>query len=730
MRPRWRQERAKTTVMAMMIAYHTVNKMRQPKSSRFCNHFLIITPGITIRDRLRVLYPNDPENYYRRWNIVPDEFMGEMNKARVVITNYHAFKPRETMDIGKAQREVLQGTDEEAPSSKESDGQMLERAVKDIMDAKDVIVMNDEAHHCYRHKVESAENEKPKEKLSSEEKEEAKKNNDAARLWISGIEALQRSGRVNIRAIYDLSATPSFLRGSGYREGDLFPWVVSDFSLMDAIECGIIKLPRMPVDDNAMSKDKIPIYRNLYKHVAHRLPRKGRSKQQALDPRKLPTELTGALHTLYSHYEDVSALWEQTSIPVPPVFIVVCNNTSTSKLIYDYIAGYRLPSGGYRDGRLELFNNIGEDGKPSARMNTLLIDSEQLESGEALSPEFKKVAAQEIEHFKNDIKRRFPERDHSQLKDEDLLREVMNTVGKEGRLGEQIRCVVAVSMLSEGWDANNVTHILGCRAFGTELLCQQVVGRALRRYDYELQEDEKFTVEYADIFGIPFNFAPGTKNVAPVAPKPQFRVRCVEERQHCEIRFPRVVGYYIKIADEKLTARFDENSRLTISPEMAPSRTENRGIIGESVTLEPKDLKKRRENEVVYYLASEIAREYFADKEGYVSPKRFRDLIPIVRLWLQDYVSCLGGTFRQYLLWKELAEKACERIYNAITKAKSAEGEPLLLPKIDPYNREGTSSHVDFLTRKKRYPTGKSHISHAVCDSDWEQNFLRGTGGG
>ena len=214
----------KTTVMAMMIAYHTVNKMRQPKSSRFCNHFLIITPGITIRDRLRVLYPNDPENYYRRWNIVPDEFMGEMNKARVVITNYHAFKPRETMDIGKAQREVLQGTDEEAPSSKESDGQMLERAVKDIMDAKDVIVMNDEAHHCYRHKVESAENEKSEEKLSSEEKEEAKKNNDAARLWISGIEALQHSGRVNIRAIYDLSATPFFLRGSGYREGDLFPW--------------------------------------------------------------------------------------------------------------------------------------------------------------------------------------------------------------------------------------------------------------------------------------------------------------------------------------------------------------------------------------------------------------------------------------------------------------------------------------------------------------------------
>ena len=713
----------KTTVMAMMIAYHTVNKLRQPKSPRFCKDFLIVTPNITIKDRLRVLYPNDSESYYHRWNIVPDEFRNDINKAKIVITNYHAFERREKTKMSSVQRDVLQGINKNPPTTKETEGQMLERAVGILMKGKDVLVINDEAHHCYRHKIAD---EKNASSLSLEERDEMKKGKERAHLWISGIEALSRS-RVNVRGVYDLSATPFFLRGSGYREGRLFPWVVSDFSLMDAIECGIVKLPRVPIADDAMTDDKLPLYRNLYPHVRKGLPRKGRSKQEFLDPSELPSQLMGALEALYSNYEKTFAIWQKNALPVPPVFIIVCNNTSTSKLVYDYVSGYEK-NGEYRHGEFPLFDNIGDDDKPLAHMNTLLIDSEQLESGEKMSDEFKKIASHEIEKFKNELSRRFPERDQSKLSDEALLREVMNTVGKQGKLGEQIRCVVSVSMLSEGWDANNVTHILGCRAFSTQLLCEQVVGRALRRYDYELQ-DGLFKAEYADIFGVPFTFAKGTTIAEPSAPQPQYHVHAVPERDALEIRFPRVVDYYIAIPDdERLKPNFDENSRFFITPELAASRTRNEAIVGEGVTLRLEGLKQRREKEIVFFLAREVARRYFPCDNHFVSPARFRDLIPIVSQWLEHYVRADGGTLKQYLLWQDVANVAVEKIHRSLLPPANERSNYELMPRIHPYNKEGTSFFVNFYTRRKSlFATDpeKCHISHVVYDSDWEMNFCK-----
>jgi type III restriction enzyme len=304
--------------------------------------------------------------------------------------------------------------------------------------------------------------------------------------------------KLEVQKVYDLSATPFFLRGSGYAEGTLFPWTVSDFSLMDAIECGIVKLPRVPVADN-LPGGEMPKFRNLWEHIRKRMPKKGRGKAKGLDPLSLPAELQTALEALYGHYAKTFELWEAQGIEVPPVFIVVCNNTATSKLVYDYISGFdQVGDDGKvtpQQGRLALFRNADDYGNPLARPRTLLIDSEQLESGDALDKNFRAAATAEIDRFRYEIGQREGSAAVETLTDQDLLREVMNTVGKPGKLGESIRCVVSVSMLTEGWDANTVTHVLGVRAFGTQLLCEQVIGRALRRQSYEVNEEGKFNVE-------------------------------------------------------------------------------------------------------------------------------------------------------------------------------------------------------------------------------------------
>src|SRR5438552_5733937 len=301
----------------------------------------------------------------------------------------------------------------------------------ELMGLKNIIVLNDEAHHCYREKPRDAD----EEELKGDDRKEAEKNNEAARLSISGLEVVNR--KLGLTRVLDLSATPFFLRGSGYAEGTLFPWTMSDFSLMDAIECGIVKLPRVPVAEN-IPGGEMPIYRNLWENIRKDMPKKGRGAGAELDPLMLPTRLQTALQALYGHYEKTFNLWEGKGIKVPPCFIVVCNNTSTSKLVYDYISGFHREnedgSTTLENGRLALFRNFDEHGNPLARPRTLLIDSEQLESGEGLDDNFRTMASDEIERFRREIVERTGDRRQAEnLTDESLLREVMNTVGKHSR---------------------------------------------------------------------------------------------------------------------------------------------------------------------------------------------------------------------------------------------------------------------------------------------------------
>ncbi len=529
----------KTTVMAMIIAWQTINALRYPTSNRFTRGFLVVTPGITIRDRLRVLQPNDPDSYYADRELVPTDMLPELGKAKIVITNYHAFMLRERLPLSKGGRSLLQGRGEEL-NTLETEGQMLQRVMPILMGIKNILAINDEGHHCYREKPEEED-----EQFTGEDRAEAEANNEAARVWINGLEIV--SEKLGLQKVIDLSATPFFLKGSGYEEGSIFPWTMSDFSLMDAIECGIVKLPRVPVADNIPGGD-MPKFRNIWEHVRSKMPRKGRGKSKDLDPLSLPVELQTALDALYGHYEKTFNLWQQAGITTPPCFIIVCQNTSISKLVYDFISGFqRENDDGTSElvqGRLELFRNYDEYGNPLARPNTLLIDSEQLELGEALDSNFRQMAAPEIERFRREILQRSgDQRQADNITDQDLLREVMNTVGKVDRLGGSIRCVVSVSMLTEGWDASTVTHILGIRAFGTQLLCEQVVGRALRRQSYDLNEEGLFDVEYADILGIPFDFTAKPVISQPQTPRESVHVHAMRpERDALEIQFPRGAG--------------------------------------------------------------------------------------------------------------------------------------------------------------------------------------------
>ena len=544
----------KTTVMAMLIAWQTINAIRRPASKHFTRGFLIVAPGLTIKDRLRVLQPNDPDSYYASRELVPHDMLDEIRKAKIVITNYHAFKLRERVELSAGGRALLKGRTGGELNTTETEGQMIQRVMPDLMGIKNILVLNDEAHHCYREKPRDPD----EEELKGDEKKEAEKNNEAARLWVSGLEAVNR--KLGLSRVIDLSATPFFLRGSGYAEGTLFPWTMSDFSLMDAIECGIVKLPRVPVAEN-IPGDEMPVYRNFWENIRKDMPKKGRGSGGELDPLKLPTRLQTALQALYGHYEKTFHLWQDKGIPVPPCFIIICQNTAISKLVYDYISGFARKneddSTTLENGRLALFRNFDETtGNPLSRPNTLLIDSEQLEAGDALDPNFRAMAADEIERFRREIIERTGDaRAAENLTDQELLREVMNTVGKPGQLGATIRCVVSVSMLTEGWDANNVTHILGIRAFGTQLLCEQVIGRALRRQSYDLNEEELFNAEYADIFGIPFDFTAKPVIAPPQPPRETVQVRAVRpDRDHLEIRFPRVEGYRVELPEERLTA--------------------------------------------------------------------------------------------------------------------------------------------------------------------------------
>ncbi|RKU18714.1 restriction endonuclease subunit R [Candidatus Poribacteria bacterium] len=719
----------KTLVMAMLIVYHTLNKRANPRSERYTDAFLIVTPGVTIRDRLQVLLPENSENDYRKMNLLPHGDFDTLCQAKIVITNYHAFQTRKKEELSKVGAQVL--GKESAKNFTETPDEMVTRVCRSLGRKKNIIVLNDEAHHCFHKK----------------NNKESELTEDNPRLWISGIEAVK--AKIGIKTVYDLSATPFFLSGSGYstttqsgkklKEGVLFPWVVSDFALIDAIESGIAKVPRVPVADDTMASD--PIYRKLWHVVGPKLTGINTEGEP-----QLPQELETALQSLYTNYEEAYDLWQKDPHGLtPPVMIVVCNNTKVSKLVYDWIAGWeKLTADGQKiieKGNLHIFNNE-ENGKWCDQLNTLLIDSKQLESGEALSDTFKKAARTQIEQFRRKM-------NVEKVTDQDLLREVLNTVGKKDKLGEKIKCVVSVSMLSEGWDARRVTHILGVRAFSTQLLCEQVVGRGLRRSTYDFEkttikvndneiELETFPPEYAEVYGVPFSFIPATGSGKAVQPNPVTEVKALQERKaKCEITFPKIAGYRPCLPSEKLDANFTEDSHYELSTAEIPSRIEIEGITGITQEVELPYLSKFRQQETEFYLTKVLIDNHISDTDDDAKWWLFPELLRITRRWMKECVTYKDNTYPQFFHIGEIARKAAYRIHMGIlsagnqsenTDSENNDSEktffPIFVQSSRLKGRTGSTSDVLFETSRPTWETkpDKCHISHVVADTEsWEQ---------
>ena len=535
-----------------------------------------------------------------------------------------------------------------------------------------------------------------------------------------------------VGVVYDLSATPFFLKGSNWPEGTLFPWVMSDFSLMDAIEAGVVKLPRVPVSDNRPDGQKV-IYRNLWGAIGRRMPKKQKGEAKP-DPQKLPVELKTALDALYGHYVETFCLWEKDGIGVPPVFIVVCNNTTNSEMLRDYIAGYTVTDAEGQErvveGSLELFRNFDDHDQKLDRPRTILIDSAALESGEEIDKAFREAHAEEIAAFRAERIRRLGS-GAAEFTDAEVLREVMNTVGRKGRLGEQVRCVVSVSMLTEGWDANNVTHIMGIRAFGSRLICEQVIGRALRRLSYDIDPDTgRFRVEYADIMGIDgLNFADRPRPAPPQPPRPIVHVHAVSpERDASEILFPRVEGYRVDFPRERIAVDLSAMEPFVLTPDkVGPAEVRMSGIIGEphDVTLE--HLGTKRPSEIAYRIASYWVMEKLRDANAAPKVHLFNDARRIVLQWLNsDLIVCKDGTQKAQLLYRQLTDEVCDLLMAALVDRPG--GNPIIRAVLDPFAPEGSTADVAFttstLTRHWADPR-RSHVNWIIGDTDWELRFAQ-----
>lgn len=745
----------KTVVMACFVLYHYFNRQEYRNDTRFADYFLIVAPGVTIRDRLGVLFvdtktknPADVQDYYHIRALVPQnmEYRLDNLNARMVITNYHTFEPK-TLKGNKRSpfdgKVDLEGNKIDTGNI-EDFAQVVKRTLSKFKPGTRLLVMNDEAHHCYL----------PKSKGKTSDNEESDENQRAA-VWFSGLKELSK--KFKLQNIYDLSATPYYLTGSGYTPYSLFPWVVSDFGLIEAIESGLVKIPFLPESDNTQELT-MPVLRNLYEHVKDELPRKGQRKRKAEaakegqkvkeQPPHLPALVKAALDQFYGHYVEyyngVRKNQEQKTdlFSSPPVFILVCNNTSVSKEVYKYIAGYEYFDDNEQlvtiSGAKELFSNYDPvTKKPLKKPPTLLIDSDALDNSDQINDDFKKIFASEIEEFKKDYARLHGQGSAERITEAEILREVVNTVGKEKKLGSHIRCVVSVSMLTEGWDANTVTHIMGLRAFGSQLLCEQVAGRALRRMNYYLQgydkdgnptDDKrkivvhKFPPEYAHIIGVPFKMFKGGTTEPPPPPPNYTHVSALPERQSTmEIEFPNVVGYRIENYDGEIKYDFRNIENYEIRGDITPIETQLASAFShEEIQIKIQSVLEKRDQEVIFWLTKELIKFHFSDDEGNPNFQKFNKLKSIVTEWYDKKVILLNIQDQRFkrLLFFEEPKKMVDHMARGINPHINTTEH--VRPVFNYYNRFSSTKYVNGNTTKDVYATHKSHVNYVVMDSDWE----------
>ena len=654
--------------------------------------------------------------------------MPELKKGKVLVTNWHRFNPESPhSEGGKTYTVVNKG--EEGPDA------FARRVLGDLYERAPLMVLNDEAHHAYR-PAQIAKSEK----LSVD----AKSEREEATVWVAGLDRINTA--CGVRFCVDLSATPFYLGGSGYIEGSPLPWLISDFGLVDAIESGIVKIPRLPVSDTTGRPD--PKYFKLWQSITAGLQPGEKLPGGKPKPEVVWREAEDALATLASQYKERFQI-VQGATPgqdrSPPVLIIVCDNTDIARLFYERISGEQ-------------------------QIEVAQEDDEEDEDGDEESPKPKKKKAKQKvvygtgkpfpELFTNRAGFRPTLRIDSKLLAEaesddpgvthsdaaEALREIVATVGRPGKPGEQVRCVVSVQMLTEGWDASNVTHILGLRAFDSQLLCEQVVGRGLRRMSYDIDpETGLLPEEYVDIYGVPFSLIPfkGREPGKPVDPgvdTPKNKVYALPERIHMELHFPVVEGYAFVLNQNMIRADINAMELLRLEPSHTPTAVfvqpqvgYKTGTAGLSGGFETKE-QDRREYYASTHLQTiqfEIARQIvwlLTEGTSQGTAKRrlrsrhqlFPQVYQLVNAYVQRKVD-FHGCNRCELGLETYMVRTIERLMDAI-EPDDIQGEPPLLPILNRYKPYGSTADVDFLTKKPCFATQHSHINHVVADTaTWEQ---------
>lgn len=676
----------KTVCMAMVIAWQTLNKAQYAQDTRYTNAFLLVAPGLTVKNRLEVLRPESDGNYYDKFGVVPAELKANLSYARVCILH------RQEMAIqdDAKQRGIVK-------LGEESDTAFANRLLKrSLGSANRVLVLNDEGHHCYR----------PRPKVTEEKEDkpttEEKADIEHAAQWLTGLEKINRAR--NIQVCVDFSATPFYIHGSGYPVGRPFPWIISDFGLLDALESGLVKIPVMPVDDSKSSANSPPAYFHLWRWVNDQLATSDRYGQRGRgkgNPVKIAETAEAAAITLTGNYKTVLDKWTEGGSAIPPCMIVVCQDTDISGEMFKLLTK--------ENDFFSVFSNRNDREVSYLYDSKALKDISKLEEGE-------KAADRELR-----------------------LRDILNTVGKQGQAGEQVRLVCSVSMLTEGWDAQNVTQILGLRAFTSQLLCEQVVGRALRRMSYDVNpETGMLEEETAEIFGVPFQVIPVKPGQGTPPPPPSQLVRALPERkEEFEITFPRVEGY-VNEFQEKVVCDWETVPILKAESGADPlvvdlgslsgvlaGKPQGFGIIDKADRVPYYTVT--RMTPILYQIAARITEMRVSGNDPQAAAKRAR-LFPQIRDMVQTFFAeriNLGKVPAQELtlaVWQQKIASALEPHIHS----ESETGEPLILPRIERYRPTGSTKDVMFRTGRPVVPTQKSHISHVVVDSPvWEKVATR-----
>ncbi|MCP2137757.1 type III restriction enzyme [Rhizobium sp. SLBN-94] len=681
----------KTTVMAMIITWQVLNALTYPKrTGDFSRAIFIVAPGLTVKERLQVLIPTEG-SYYDEFDLCPSEALRQkLNQAEVLIENWHSLMPLKDQD-----RSVVK-------KGRESDEAFTRRVLGKLAGHKDIIVINDEAHHAYR--------KPPEAKISKKQAAEQGIDLDEATRWIEGLDRIHKTRRIN--RCFDLSATPFAPTGKKSTETALFDWIVSDFGLNDAIEAGLVKTPRIVVRDDALPDAKTlrsKLY-HLYRDpsVSEDL---NRAKAEPHEP--LPKLVQDAYTLLGADWRVTRRAWRDAGHHSPPVMLTVCNRTETAA-------------------RIETYFNKGDAHWPElhAPQRTLRVDSRVLEKAElgetATSDkdyEAKLKAIVEATDLPETRKQRLNE-----LKKEELLREIIDNVGKRGAAGQDLQNVISVAMLSEGWDAKNVTHIMGLRAFTSQLLCEQVVGRGLRRVSYDTDENGLFLPEYVNVFGVPLTIAEtGEGGEAPPPPKASTQIEVLPERSNLEIRWPNILRVETVVRPQ-LTVDWTNVPALFLDPAATPITAELAPALGGAADMgqiSAIDLQKLPDGFRLQRLVFQAARKAFTQmRHGFSGTQEYlgAQLVRIVETFLQSDRLEIPSLFHSDDLRRRiLIALNIDLVVQHVMRHVTEQNVERLAPVFDEENPIGSTANMrTWYTTKPCFPAIRSHISHLVGDASWE----------